>query len=215
MKRMLGWLVVLTFGAVVCGLQLGCGGRAQEKAIEKAVESAAAKDGKKVDVDFRDGAMTIKTSDGESMNIDTKAGKFSMKGTEEGQEVKISADGDSFSMATPDGAFRAVSGKGAKVPDDFPKDVPVYAGAEILMATSMPGDEAFSIQAKTNDPMEKVGAFYKEKLAANGWAEQHTMSQTAGQPMQMITYSKADRMVMVMLTTEDEATHLNLTTGKN
>lgn len=59
-----------------------------------------------------------------------------------------------------------------KVPDEFPKDFPLYPGAKVTSAMS--GTEAgnnkrFWLTMTTPDIQEKVDAFYKAQLAGNGW----------------------------------------------
>src|SRR5690349_9105440 len=54
------------------------------------------------------------------------------------------------------------------IPADFPKDVPVYAGAGITSASTA-GGMAVAVLT-TADAPEKVAAYYKDELEKQGWS---------------------------------------------
>lgn len=203
-----GMALVLTFMLVVLLSAAGCGksptemaaDKAKEavanKVVEKAIESAASKDGQKVDVDIKSNSMTITDKDGGTI------------------EVKGDDNSQSFSVTNEDGTTNITSGAGAKVPEGFPSDVPVYAGAEVLMGGGNAQQGNFTVQLKSADSMENVAGFYKKELVAKGWTEQTSMSQGGDQPMQMLQYAKGDMGVMVMVTVEDGSTMINLSCMK-
>ncbi len=61
---------------------------------------------------------------------------------------------------------------GGKVPDNFPKDFPLYPGAKVSSALS--GSEAgnnngFWLTMETGDALDKVVSFYKSQLETSGW----------------------------------------------
>jgi len=201
MKRTFSWTIIVAL-AIVVALPLGCGCRQKvtdkiaEKAIEKAIESDAKKDGKDVDVkmDMKGGSMSIKSKDG-SGNVDMKA------------------DGQSFTIKTQDGTV--VSGDAAKLPDTFPKDVPVYPGAKLALVSTATQNEMFNVNMTSTDTIENVASYYKKELAAKGWTETQSMTQGGDQPMQMLNYTKEDRMAMVMASRDGDKTTITLATGKN
>lgn len=64
-----------------------------------------------------------------------------------------------------------------KVPDNFPKDFPLYPGAKVTSALS--GAQAgknngFWLTMSTPDSVDRVTAFYKSQLATNGWTIEAT-----------------------------------------
>src|SRR5258708_5032452 len=64
-----------------------------------------------------------------------------------------------------------------KIPDDFPKDFPVYPGSSVT--SSLSGNQngqgnGFWLTLSTNDTADKVMAFYQENLKTNGWTTQTT-----------------------------------------
>ena len=199
MKKSFTWKLAVGL-AIVVALPLGCSCRQKiaDKAIEKAIETQAKKDGKDVDVkmDTKAGTMSIKAKDGsENVNVDMKS------------------DGNSFSIKTQDGVV--LGGENAKIPDSFPKDVPVFPGAKPTLVTTDTKSEMFSVSLTTADTFENVGTYYKKELAANGWKEEQTMTQSGDQPMQMLTYTKENRSVMVTITRDGANTALALMVSKS
>lgn len=63
-----------------------------------------------------------------------------------------------------------------KLPDDFPKDIPVYSGANVL--GSVTGDAsqgtAMLVTFVTKDSFEQVKRFFDAELPRNGWAKELT-----------------------------------------
>ena len=129
--------------------------------------------------------------------------------------VDIGKDGDSFSMTIQgeDGGMQLAAGTKASIPADFPKDVPLYPGLEIIMVQTMGTEGAHMIMGSSSDSMEKVAAFYKKETAAQGWTEQMSMNQPGDTPMQMLTYEKDGRMISVTILFEENQTKINLTTA--
>lgn len=219
MKRI--WMGTLCL-AVGLMLAAGCGKKVSEtiaeKAIEKAIKADAKKEGKDVDVkvDLGKGGMNISGTNekGEKFDVKTGEGKMTMTTTgEKGtQTTKIEGNKDSFSMTTDEGSTKIASGAAAKIPDDFPKDVPLYAGAELLAIMSNAQEKSVNVQAKSNDPMDKVVAFYKKEIEAQGWAAP-TVSEIPG-PVCVFNTSKGERQLMVMLATSDGKTQISIQTVK-
>ncbi len=59
-----------------------------------------------------------------------------------------------------------------KLPDNFPKDFPVYPGSKVASAASgseKGEQEGFWVTLTTSDSTDKVNMYYKTNLAANGW----------------------------------------------
>ena len=66
-----------------------------------------------------------------------------------------------------------------KIPDNFPKDFPLYPGVKVTSAMS--GAESgkgsgFWLTLSTTDDLAKVSAFYKSQLATNGWTTKATFT---------------------------------------
>jgi hypothetical protein len=64
-------------------------------------------------------------------------------------------------------------GENAKIPDDFPKTVPLYPGAKVNMAARSAGDKgkpAWSLSLESGDEQPKVVAFYASNMTASAGA---------------------------------------------
>jgi hypothetical protein len=77
------------------------------------------------------------------------------------------------------GEKMTIDSGGTKLPDDYPKDVPVASGAKIVMATSVDDKTTHGshLVLESTDSLEHVLAFYKKGLADNGWKINTTISQ--------------------------------------
>jgi hypothetical protein len=182
---------------VALGLPFAGCGKAKEsvaqKAVEKAMETAASKDGTKVELDKN--KMTVTTKDGGSTTL------------------TASEKGDALTMKTADGTVTMTSGDNAKVPDDFPKDIPLYPGAKPNSASSSSKDKAFTLQFTTKDPVDKVGEHFKKEIIAQGWTEGMVMSTPGEQATMMLNYTKGDRSLMVTVAKDADNTSILLTTA--
>jgi len=80
-----------------------------------------------------------------------------------GRKVDIGKDGGSFSIGGV--TF------GTKIPKDFPKDVPVYANAEIVSFLGGAEGKEYNATAlfSTQHPDVKVVEFYEKNLQSKGW----------------------------------------------
>lgn len=199
MKRASSVLIAAVLVLVValpgCGCRKRVSEKITEKAVEKAIQSGAKEDGKDVDVkmDLDKGSMSIKSKDGS-------------------ESMEMKSDDKSVSIKTQDGVF--VSGEASKLPDNFPKDVPIYPGAKLNAVSTMTQDEVFNVNMASADAMDKVAAYYKKELAAQGWTESQTMNQQGERPVQFATYTKGERGVLVTISREDDKTAVTVMTGK-
>lgn len=125
---------------------------------------------------------------------------------ESGGKAKVDISQGSISVKT-DGKdqMEMTSGQNAKVPEDFPKDIPVYAGATVL--SSIKAEGSFNINLETADEMSKVTASYKEAMKKEGWTEKTAADM--GQ-MTMLTYAKAEREAMVHINSDGKKTSIGL-----
>jgi hypothetical protein len=81
------------------------------------------------------------------------------------------------------------------LPADFPKDVPIYAGAQIVSAATTGGTVGAVLS--TADTPEKVTDFYKSELEKNGWAKPQAVNAAGTSTM---TATKEKRRVSVGIT---------------
>jgi hypothetical protein len=90
-----------------------------------------------------------------------------------------------LAMTTEAGTF--AFGAGSKIPDDFPKTVPIYPGSHVNMAASSPGAQgkpAWSLSLDTEDPAANVAAYCKAHMPGFTLASDLAMGDTQMQVWQ-------------------------------
>jgi hypothetical protein len=95
-----------------------------------------------------------------------------------GGEVKIDSSSKAVSFKSDKGNVEINGEGGGKIPDDFPRDVPIYPGAKVTMSMSNTSQHVLYLQ--TADSPEKAVEFYKAKLSA---MKQETAINTEQQSM--------------------------------
>ncbi|MBM3288724.1 MAG: hypothetical protein FJY92_01095 [Candidatus Hydrogenedentes bacterium] len=135
-----------------------------------------------------------------------KAVESAMKAS--GQEADVTIKDNAMTVTTKDGS--SSFGEGAKVPDNWPSDVPIYDGLKILAAVAAP--QAFTVTGTTGDSLDKLTAYYKEQATKNGWAEDSVMSQP---PLTMLSYRKEGekRNLAIVISTEGGQQSVSITVG--
>ncbi|MBI4559560.1 MAG: hypothetical protein HY706_18390 [Candidatus Hydrogenedentes bacterium] len=126
----------------------------------------------------------------------------------EGVKAKVDISGDSVAIQTTEGSVTI--GEKAEIPEDFPKDIPLYPGQTLVMVSSAAENQTFTVQAKTGDATEKVADHYKKEAPANGWIEETSVTQSGEQPMQLLVYKKDSRTLNVTVTKDTEGTMISL-----
>jgi len=114
----------LFMGCLVIVALAGCGGKsAEEKSAEelaeRMIEQAAKAEGAEVDVDVSSGSVKIRGTD------------------EEGGTVNVDMDEESATITSEGGRTTMTAGAAAKIPDDFPKDVPLYEKMKVMAVQHM------------------------------------------------------------------------------
>ena len=136
-------------------------------------------------------STTVRGPDGAPVNVEQGGDKVAIKGRE------------------ADGSVPSSSGGGVKVPEDFPKDIPVYSGATPMIHQSV--KNGHYLQLKTSDAADQVTAFYKEGLKAEGWKQ--VSESTSESPRAGITFlmnTKDRRTLSVIVSHDDKETTLTL-----
>lgn len=180
-------LAALAFTVALCG---GCGKIAEEGA-EKALEMSLSEDGQSVDVDL--------DAEGGVMRITTEEG-----------EMTISGDDESFSMTGMDGGMTITGGDAAAIPADFPKDVPLPEGFKPTMVQTTKEEGMFMVMGPVEGSMDEATAALRKSAVNQGWTEQHNTN-VAG-VMAQVTFGKDERVLNLMVLTEDGKTQVSITT---
>lgn len=172
----------------------GCGKKAEEKLseklTEKLIEKSLSQDGVTAKVDLSGETMSFTTTDAD------------------GKQAHVKMDGDSMVVEGPDGVETFRAGGAGEMPKDFPADVYVQAGAEVVSSILTPG--GMNLSLKSTSSKADVVAQYAAGMQDKGWTATTTMDmgETA-----MLSFEKGDRMASVIVQVEDGATAVNLTVG--
>jgi hypothetical protein len=127
----------------------------------------------------------------------------------DGSRATVTKKGDAVEVTVKGadgGTVRVAGGEGGvALPEGFPKDVPIYPGATVT--TSATVENAMNAVLKTSDPVNKVAAFYKEKLKANGWESKAAMDMADGT---MLSGKKENRTQTTMIARDGDNTMVTL-----
>jgi hypothetical protein len=138
-----------------------------------------------------------------------------------GDEKTIETEGGTFTIETEDGGVRisgeeegvgevtGLFGENAKIPDGFPKDVPVYPDATVV--AGMAGGEGGVVTLKTGDDPDEIVAFYREELRSGGWSLEGEMN-LAGQ-RRILQIEKGGRSGAVQISREGVDTTILIIVG--
>ena len=175
---------LLTFLICTIITMLSLGACSQEKSIETDKGKVTIKEqGKKIEVKTEDGSLT--------MTGDDKKGQINIK-TEDGETINVSY------------------GKG-KLPDNFPKDVPIYSPSEVIVSQVIDEEKSVMVSLSTKDDPSIIAKFYKEKLPQEGWKIKNEMSMGN---MVLVQGEKGEKVLNVTVNKDDQKTIISLVIGK-
>ncbi len=105
------------------------------------------------------------------------------------------------------------TGESAAIPEDFPKDVPLYEPMNVLSITEVSGEQTYVLQGSATDAFEKVEAAMKTKAEANGWQETTPDAAIHDATMSVRNYTKEKRTLNVTLFQQESGTLINVSTS--
>ena len=113
-----------------------------------------------------------------------------------GGKVKVDEKKGSVQFKDKQGKGSAEFGDNVKMPEAFPKDIPIYSSAKIKSAISSKSGKSTVVMVtfETRDGIAKVGDYYKGALTANGYGI--TATQAAGN---LITLSAEKKQTKVTI----------------
>jgi len=109
-------------------------------------------------------------------------------------------DAGTVTVTGKDGNTATLSFNQNKVPDDYPKDVPIYSPAKVVMSQSASEKNTRNLMLESADAADQIVAFYKKGLDGNGWKTESTM--TTAQ-LTVLTATKEQRQVVLQITDSD------------
>lgn len=111
---------------------------------------------------------------------------------EAGPGTDVDVNGNAVTIKSNEGA---VTVGGGSLPEGWPSDVPLYAGASVQYSGKN-ADGSSGVIAISTDTTEKVVAYYKAEMEKNGWKSKQTM--IAGGANASL-YEKGDKNVSVAI----------------
>ena len=134
---------------------------------------------------------TYSTKDGE-VTVDQKGGKVTIESR--------SKDGNATFTAND---------SGVALPDKFPKDMPIYKGAVVKVAST----QGKSMMVHMTVPASAADAlkFYQDQLKDQGWEIQSTMNMGEGS---MLSAKKAGRQCSALVLKQDKETVVQITVAQ-
>jgi hypothetical protein len=105
-------------------------------------------------------------------------------------------DAGTVTVTGKDGQTATLNFNQNKVPDDYPKDVPIYTPSKIVMSQSVSQENARNLVLESPDALDKIVDFYKKGLESNGWKTESTM---ATAQLTMFTATKDKRELTLQI----------------
>lgn len=124
----------------------------------------------------------------------------------------VNVEGDKVTVETEDGSV-TVEGDTGKIPQDFPKDFPLYSGYEVDSTSSISGDAdtTYYISITSKDKTGDIYDWYKSEFTSGGWkiTGDVKMSDEKGDTA-MITAEKDKMQATVTISPGDSVTDIGI-----
>lgn len=121
-------------------------------------------------------------------------------------------DAGTVTVTGKDGKTATLSFNQNKIPDDYPKDVPVYS-AKVVMSQSVSEKNGRNLMLESSDAADKIAEYYKKELDRNGWKTETTVA-TSG--MHMLGANKDQKQIMIQITDSgDKRSIMQVLSDKN
>jgi hypothetical protein len=105
-------------------------------------------------------------------------------------------DAGSVKVTGKDGKTATLEFHQGRIPDDYPKDVPVYSG-KVVMAQAISEKNARNLMLETSDSAGKIAEFYRKELERNGWRTETTVATGS---VSMIGANKDQKQIVIQIT---------------
>lgn len=120
-----------------------------------------------------------------------------------GGKVDIKEDGGQVVFTDNKTGGSVAFGEDVKLPDDFPKNVPIYPGSKIGGVTvSKQNNPSAWVVLSSEDEVKKLVDWYADQTKSNGWKEESSLSLDK---TEVRTYSKDnEKLGLNVMPSEDE-----------
>ncbi len=135
-----------------------------------------------------------------------------------GEGTDVDIDSETGEMTIKSGDTEITSS--AKLPSDWPSDVPTYTGATISGSFSSSSEGQFGgwITLATSDSADKVKTWYADSLSQEGWTEESNFSSSSdGVDSTLVSYTKSERNLLISIgqdSSDENLTTVTLTVDK-
>ena len=109
--------------------------------------------------------------------------------------VTVNKDGQSVSL-----------GENAKLPSDFPSDVPIYEPSDVV-ASLHNEEHSYSASLLSPDSASKVSSYYASELPKQGWTSSDDTSSVTLQNGSIATFTKGDRTLGVIIASDPSSSN--------
>lgn len=145
---------------------------------------------------------------GESDTLE-EAGLESVEPDQEEVQVDVEDDSGQFELTNEEGTVRIATGKNAAIPDDFPKDVPLFPGFKPDMVQWLPSGQV-ALAGSVPVSIPSVKSYYDRMAATNGWISTGSISE---HHVASLNYAKDERTLQVTATPDVSGTMISITTS--
>jgi hypothetical protein len=135
------------------------------------------------------GKKTTYTSKDGEVTVDNKGGQVTIESKTKDGNATITAND-----------------KGIPLPDNFPKDVPIYKGAVVKVASTQ--GKSMMVHMSVSASAADLLKFYQDQLKDQGWEIQSTMNMGEGS---MISAKKASRQCTALVMKQEKDSLVQLT----
>ncbi len=141
----------------------------------------------------------VKT-EGDTIKVTTEEGTLTVTGDSQKGQVNIKTD---------DGETIEMSYGTDTIPDNFPKDVPIYTPSQVKM-TQVIDENKSVLSLATSDEVSKVTAFYKKELEGQGWTIKNEMAMGN---MSLLQGEKEGRVLNLTINQKENETAIAVVVG--
>ena len=145
-------------------------------------------------------------SDAVKANIQQQVGQHvvsGLVGAASGGKVSLTSSGETATITDTKTGSVSAYGANVKLPDSFPKDVPVPSNSTIMDATVDGTGKNAELGFKSTDSASTVASFYETSLTAAGWTKGQVISSPVAQ---QATYTKANATINVTVISPPDST---------
>jgi len=122
-------------------------------------------------------------------------------------------DAGTVTVTGKDGKTATLSFNQNKIPADYPKDVPIYGGAKVVMSQTVSEKNGRNLMLESSDAADQIADYYKKELDRNGWKTETTVA-TGG--MHMLGANKDQKQIVIQITDSgDKRSIMQVLSDKN